>query len=94
MTNIQKNGVVYGVVLYGQGALGAQNGRKYGQKYTKCTTKTAKNRLKRIAKSLGWVTGAEVRILSTPPYEKDPGHQILLIARLFFYLWGDLWGSS
>ena len=26
--------------------------RKYGRKYTKCTTKTAKNRYKRIAKSL------------------------------------------
>ena len=24
----------------------------------------------RFAKSLGWVTGAEVRILSTPPFEK------------------------
>ena len=57
--------------------------RKYGRKYTKCTTKTAKNRYKRIAKSLesqGCVGSNPTR----SAIRKGSGHQRDLMPGYFF----------
>lgn len=51
-----------------QHVLGAQDAMKSARKRALCNQKHAKNRIYRIAKSLGWVTGARVRIPPAPPF--------------------------
>ena len=48
MADTLKNGVVYGVVLYGKGALDAKNALHSGQKYTERTTKHKKSPLNEL----------------------------------------------
>ena len=52
MADTLKNGVVYGVVLYGKGVLDAQNALYSEQKPTVRTTKHVHKAERRIAKSL------------------------------------------
>ena len=52
MADTLKNGVVYGVVLYGKGVLDAQNALYSEQKPTVRTTKHVNKAERRIAKSL------------------------------------------
>ena len=93
MADTLKNGVVYGVVLYGKGVLDAQNALCSEQKPTVRTTKHVNKAERRIAKSLE-SQGCEGSNPSRSAILQGFRASKIFDARLFFCLWGDLWGSS